>query len=240
MKRQKFSSTQSLASQSSKGSYGKRSARTKGTAQRSLVTKSRAASIPRWGFPSRLYIAHKYVGVGSGTLTSTTGSNVGYVVTCNGMFDPDVTGTGHQPMYFDNCSAIYNHYTVVKSTIKWTIIPTALYAVGCAWATYIDDDTSGVASTNAAGETQGGAVRIAPGGISQPLIFYQNWNAYKAFGGNALGNDNLQGSSSANPTELQTFCLFGNALNVSTQIWNVTFEVVYYAIWDELKTQSEN
>lgn len=52
---------------------------------------------------------------------NATGTNV-YQFSSNGLFDPDITGTGHQPMYFDNYSAVYKRYRVVKSAITVTVV----------------------------------------------------------------------------------------------------------------------
>lgn len=231
--------TQSTTSTTKLSRYSKKS--NIKNAQKNLVSYQRKASVPRWGFPARMYIAHKYVSaVPEKTVVSTAGSNVGYIVSCNGMFDPDISGTGHQPMYFDNCSAIYDHYTVVKSKIKWTLIPSVnSYTSGAQFATYIDDDASGVASINAAAETQGGNYRVVAA-LTTPVVFYQEWSARNTFGGDPLSNDDLQGTASANPVEQSSFCIFGNASQLTTQTWIISFEVIYYAIWDELKTQAEN
>lgn len=43
-----------------------------------------------------------------------------YVFRANSIFDPNVTGTGHQPMGHDEWQDIYNHYTVLGSKIKCT------------------------------------------------------------------------------------------------------------------------
>jgi len=51
--------------------------------------------------------------------TNGTASAVySYVFSANGVFDPDITGTGHQPMGFDQMMVFYNHYTVMNSKIR--------------------------------------------------------------------------------------------------------------------------
>ena len=42
------------------------------------------------------------------------GSLASKVFTCNGLYDPDVSGTGHQPRGFDQMMALYDHYVVTK------------------------------------------------------------------------------------------------------------------------------
>lgn len=37
--------------------------------------------------------------------------------TLNGLYDPNITGTGHQPLGFDNFMAVYSKYTVISATI---------------------------------------------------------------------------------------------------------------------------
>jgi len=51
----------------------------------------------------------------------STGSNV-WQFSINGMFDPDITSFGHQPMYFDNYAAIFGKYQVKYATISVTVI----------------------------------------------------------------------------------------------------------------------
>jgi hypothetical protein len=50
-------------------------------------------------------------------LSSVAGAVVTYVFRANDLFDPDLTGTGHQPMGFDQMMVFYQHFCVVKARI---------------------------------------------------------------------------------------------------------------------------
>lgn len=54
------------------------------------------------------------------TLTSTSGAYTSNVFRGNGPFDPDQTGTGAQPVWYDDYSAMYNRYRCVGSRITVT------------------------------------------------------------------------------------------------------------------------
>lgn len=45
-----------------------------------------------------------------------------YVFSANGLYDPDVTSTGHQPMGFDQMMAFFQHYCVTGSRITVTFM----------------------------------------------------------------------------------------------------------------------
>ncbi len=51
------------------------------------------------------------------SLTATGGVIAQYAFTANGVYDPNITGTGHQPLGFDTMMLYYEQYTVVRSTI---------------------------------------------------------------------------------------------------------------------------
>lgn len=50
-------------------------------------------------------------------LTATAGAVTSYVYRANDCFDPNATGTGHQPMGFDQMMIFYNHFCVVRSKL---------------------------------------------------------------------------------------------------------------------------
>lgn len=76
---------------------------------------------PVYGFPSELVVRLKYCDVY--TMTSTAGSLVKQVWRPNSVVDPDFTGAGHQPMYFDQLAALYSNYTVLGSKIEVLFSP---------------------------------------------------------------------------------------------------------------------
>ena len=66
-----------------------------------------------FGFPNSIITTLKYVD--TYLLVSTAGAVTYQVMSANGIFDPDLTSTGHQPLYRDNYAAIYDVYTVLGS-----------------------------------------------------------------------------------------------------------------------------
>jgi len=48
---------------------------------------------------------------------SVTGAAASYVYSANGLYDPDITGTGHQPMGFDQLMLFFEQYHVYRSSI---------------------------------------------------------------------------------------------------------------------------
>lgn len=74
-----------------------------------------------YGFPDSLKTKLRYGEAHSTTLAANTLNN--YVYRLNSLFDPDFSGTGRQPMYFDQfCGATspYRKYRVLGAKIKVT------------------------------------------------------------------------------------------------------------------------
>lgn len=189
-------------------------------------------SFPFYGFPTKLKVRHKYVDTVN--LSGTAGALVAYQFRCNGMYDPDYTGTGHQPLYFDQLTGIYNHYTVTKAWLRITVLPTSTSPM--LFNVFQNDDITITPSTLEARteQTTGKTVSVIPGTSTRPI--YLKYDAYKTFGGSLLANDNLQGSASADPTEqsIWSCTLQSPDLTVATKA-TIFVEILYEAIWDELK-----
>lgn len=228
------STTQSTISVGSKKS---RSTRKTSRSQKSL-TNTRYTPV-KWGFPQRLYIKLRYVE--NVAATSTTGSFATYAWRANGLFDPNRTGTGHQPMYYDNCAAIWDHFTVLKSYAKITVTPLTQNTTAYGFCAWLDDDNTPPTTFQGAQEQGSSSTKIVAANSNDSQILNIAFDARKIFGGNPLANDNLQGATAGtDPVEEQYFFVGLQGLNLSTQQFNVTAEIVYYVVFDELKTQNEN
>lgn len=52
------------------------------------------------------------------TLTSVAANPGTHVFSLNSLFDPDVTGVGHQPRGYDQLMLMYDHYTVINCKVR--------------------------------------------------------------------------------------------------------------------------
>lgn len=74
--------------------------------------------IPRTiGFPEVYHTRLRYTDILSLTQGTVGVPNL-YKFSANGCYDPDITGTGHQPKFFDQFAALYSRYRVIGSKIS--------------------------------------------------------------------------------------------------------------------------
>lgn len=74
----------------------------------------------QFGFPSEVVTSLRYVQTVK--LTSTSNSLAKNTFRFNSLFDPDVTGTGHQPMYADQFGDLYQTYVVLGARATVTYV----------------------------------------------------------------------------------------------------------------------
>jgi hypothetical protein len=191
-------------------------------------------------------MTHKYVEAIFATAAS--GSIKLYVLSANGMYDPNISGTGHQPTYFDAMSAIYDHYTVLKSKIHVQVAPHSATSTS-------DNLVVGVVQHDSASP----AFTIAANCCEQPLAQYLmidgdqgpstlvapsfdlTFDAFRTFGSRALSDPELRGTPASNPTEQNYFVLFAQDSNITNTVaidYLVTIE--FEAEWTELKANLTN
>jgi len=194
-------------------------------------------SLPRLqtGFPKQLMITHRYVD----TFTNATSSSLigKYVFRANGLYDPNVTGTGHQPMYFDQQTGIYNHFVVVRSKIKVMCSSGAADGVPTALCILCNDDAT-TTPTNIEGvreNANSSVMKLLVPQQGNQVILTASYDAKQIFGPDALAQDNLEGTAAADPTEGYFYVVCQQGIPVTGTTINYVVEIEYQALWRELK-----
>lgn len=194
------------------------------------------------GFPAKLRCQLKYIE--TVPLVSTLGAIGTYSFSCNSLFDPNQTGGGHQPMYYDQFTALYTKYTVFASKIKATFLTTSTTNNNVAVGILLNDDlvTQGPSFSGVFEQSLAVSKYISPG-ATMPTLLYKQFNAYTIHGANALDNPLLTGntgntfiSGGTDPAE-QTFytLLAQSADGVSTNSLIIAVEITYDVVFTELR-----
>jgi len=164
-------------------------------------------------------------------------------ISTNSCFDPNSSGVGHQPLYFDQLCSIYDHYTVLRSRTKITVMLEPSVTSPVVVVLYIDDDTSTIPSVTINAERTGAKTYVispSAGTMASPSI-YMNWDAKKAFGPGTQADSTMQGNASASPTEQQYY-----TIECGSQITGQSFTVQYWTeteydcVWDEFVTIAQS
>lgn len=186
------------------------------------------------GFPKKMQMTHTYFETLD--LQIVGGATVHQQYSCNGLFDPYITGGGHQPMYYDQMIALYSHYTCIGSKIKVTIGNSSSSNTNTTVVLWKNDDIVTTPTLNALVEQTGAKYQIINAGNLDTHVFTNSWSAKKTFGGSVLGNDDLQGTAGSNPVEQTIYQLSAFPQNLtSTQSLNYQVHISYIVIWDELR-----
>lgn len=191
------------------------------------------------GFPLKLKFKHRYHEVIG--LTSASGALSHAYFSVNSLYDPNSSGTGHQPMYFDQVAALYNHYTVIGSKITVKVTPQSDGAVfPYKVVTFINDDTTVSTGSFGVQEIKGAKTKIISGHNANVLTFTNKWSAKRNWG-NVLANESLGAASNANPSEQQFYFISLQTLDGTnnTSVW-LDINIEYITIWRELKEISES
>jgi hypothetical protein len=111
------------------------------------LVRGQTTSVPRHvtgtrlGFPAQRNVSLAYVS--RHRLTTSTGSVDVQQFRLNSLYDPDLTGAGHQPMGFDQWATYYNHYVVTKVAYEIEFVDTSSnIALQSTLAFHVSDDAT--------------------------------------------------------------------------------------------------
>lgn len=209
---------------------------------RKMVTRRMPPTIQRRafastgvGFPKRLKMTHRWTT--NTTITCTTGALSGAQVKANSMYAPgDSFSVATDPMYYDQMTALYDHWVVIGSKIKVTLVPNSTSTAYVRWGIYLNDDSTLTPATIEGCCTQSGAVSKTTNSTAtaQESVLVKKYSAKKEFGGSVMANSVLRGTDAANPSEVQYYTIFAKPVDSASSLgYTVVIEVEYVAIWLE-------
>jgi len=193
------------------------------------------------GFPTKKLVHlryHDFI-----TLNPTVAGGASHVFTANGLYDPNITGTGHQPNGFDQLMGLYNHYTVIDSTIRVRPVPTTgANTTPMIWDVLVSDSTSlaSIATTNDMIESRMGSGQMFLAGSergynAQPFTLKRRFNSKRFFSvPDIVGKADYRGNIAANPQEQAFYHIWGGDINGSDpQIFTFSVLIDYVAVMTE-------
>lgn len=187
-----------------------------------------------FGFPDKLVVRLRYYDTAS--ITSTTGGVGSYKFRANSCYDPNQTGVGHQPMYYDTYTSIYDHYSVVscKAIVRFTNTVNTPFLVGVV----IDDDSAASTSVNGIVEQSHSQSRyLTPlTGSNSSTTITVPWNCKDVLGIDPYASETYKTATGADPAEQSYIIPYAATTDGSTNtiLFDITMEMV--VLFTELAT----
>ncbi len=200
------------------------------------------SGVPRGIIPNTRLVKHRYIDNDVYLNSTSGGSPASYIFSANGMFDPDITGVGHQPLAFDEMTTLYNHYTVVGCKITYTIVSqdngyAHVVAVKLSTDTTPTSDMENLLEN---GKCRWAILPRADGGVVSKLTLRVNPNKFLGIS-KPMSEDDLKGTAAANPAKqayLQLSC--GPLQPVDTYGVRGQVTIEYTAVWSSPKLLTES
>lgn len=160
------------------------------------------------------------------------------VFRANGMFDPNVTGTGHQPRGFDQLMALYDHFVV--SAAKITVHYASQNGEAVDYIVGITTQDDGTTSTDVIdylerGYTVNTMVAAGAGASTKQLTMYSDTSKFLGRS-DILSDPQLKGNAVGDPDESLIFHVFATSVDgTDTLALNCYCTIDYNAYFIEPK-----
>jgi len=157
---------------------------------------------------------------------ATTAQN--YFFSANGIYDPNITGTGHQPMGFDTMMAYYSQATVVRSTLTLQAYNNSTTVPARVWLSLSPDTTAITDTTEIVENGLLKHVDLNTTGRNRLGVISLGCDVAKYFGrqrGRGILNDvNLFSTAAANPVDQVYFNITSSGILATSGTYNITFQ----------------
>lgn len=185
------------------------------------------------GFPPSVSTTLRYVDIA--TLNPGPGVIAKHTFNASSVFAPNVTGTTHQPMGYDQWQARYKHFTVTGCRIKARYVSTAASqssgVLPCVAAINLSsEDIFSFTTYSPALEQAGASTNVGyldPSQANKELTTINHkFDAAKFFNQrNIVGNSAYAGDSATDPAEEAFFHIWCGSLDATVNPTNYTFLV---------------
>jgi hypothetical protein len=185
-----------------------------------------SVTLPGIGLPDRLRCKLKYISTSNFGNSPTPSAQVFRV---NSLFDPDLTGTGHQPSFYDLLSGGYSKYIVLGTWAKVTLSNNSASVTFTGTAVYSDNDASSQTEETLSESRYAMTAQLglATGGASTRTLEFPYMPMWKLHGIPPAGlesDPNMYSGTSSNPTD-PAFFYFKVAASDLTTAGIVTWKV---------------
>lgn len=189
-------------------------------------------------FPVKL-VYQENVGLNPGV----AGICASHVFCANGLYDPNITGAGHQPRGYDEIQALYDHYVVIAAKITVHFSNTTATEQGHTIAISLTDSSTTYSDQN--NYLEGGYVsyNVIPKDQTVPIVLEMACNPNKYLGrSKPLSDPDLKGNSGLNPQEKAFFHISAQPLDKATDTSNIqcAVRIEYSAIFIEPKVPGQS
>ncbi len=138
----------------------------------------------------------------AGGEVSTAGAFSDKIWNINSVFDPDQSGVGHQPRYFDQLAGLYNRYRVLAAHFDVSVRQRANHGI----VVYIvpNNSTTGLTTSTIPAELRRSGVARITSSNQPPVVFRVKFDPAAITGVSKqqyLSDDRFQALTSANPSE---------------------------------------
>jgi len=157
-----------------------------------------------------------------------------YDFRANSIFDPNLTGAGHQPLGHDQWAVFYDHYLVLGARIKVTLTQSATGAIDtCFFSLALQDTTNSMANQTQIREQPRSSWTLIQtpyaGNASKTLS--KKYSAKQFFGAKSVVTwDKLSAQMGANPTEDAIFRIFFQNMSGTSSISLIANVVIDYIV----------
>jgi hypothetical protein len=156
----------------------------------------------------------------------------------NSTYDPDATGTGHQPLYRDTFAGIYSHYAVISAAAVITFINTS--TVPLLVGVCNEDDLTAGTDARLLMEMSKGQHKLLPpltGSLSS-ITFNIDWDCKKNLSIDPYTSEDYKSFVGENPSEESSLVLWATTVDGSSATGYSNVSMVQHVLWSELTTQT--